>query len=250
MDKGKMNRVTIGITVMILLAVFLFLGYPLLNLDREEIVLPGENSASDISDPGEGAGGGNAVQRVEVTAETVGRVVDTLTRPESYSRTMTLTTFWSGGSGTITVESAVSGELVRTELTLPGGQVRHMLRTDESTYMWYNNERTYSTVRTGAFSQDEEQWIPTYEDLVALKPSEITDAGYEAYQQLDCIYAQTKEDDDGYAECYWVSVDTGLLVAAQRLQNGNEVYRMEGLEVSVSVPDAALFTLPDGTALT
>ena len=56
MDKGKMNRVTIGITVMILLAVFLFLGYPLLNLDREEIVLPGENSASDISDPGEGAG--------------------------------------------------------------------------------------------------------------------------------------------------------------------------------------------------
>ena len=29
MDKGKMNRVTIGITVMILLAVFLFLGYPL-----------------------------------------------------------------------------------------------------------------------------------------------------------------------------------------------------------------------------
>ena len=65
MDKGKMNRVTIGITVMILLAVFLFLGYPLLNLDREEIVLPGENSASDISDPGEGAGGGNAVQRVE-----------------------------------------------------------------------------------------------------------------------------------------------------------------------------------------
>ena len=130
MDKGKMNRVTIGITVMILLAVFLFLGYPLLNLDREEIVLPGENSASDISDPGEGAGGGNAVQRVEVTAETVGRVVDTLTRPESYSRTMTLTTFWSGGSGTITVESAVSGELVRTDLTLPGGQVRHMLRTD------------------------------------------------------------------------------------------------------------------------
>ena len=83
LDKGKMNRVTIGITVMILLAVFLFLGYPLLNLDREEIVLPGENSASDISDPGEGAGGGNAVQRVEVTAETVGRVVDTLTRPES-----------------------------------------------------------------------------------------------------------------------------------------------------------------------
>ena len=37
-----MNRVTIGITVMILLAVFLFLGYPLLNLDREEIVLQGK----------------------------------------------------------------------------------------------------------------------------------------------------------------------------------------------------------------
>ena len=247
MDKGKMNRVTIGITVMILLAVFLFLGYPLLNPGREEIVLPEESPSSDVSEAGGGAGGGNAVQRVEVMAENVGSVVATLTRPEAYSRVMVLTTFWNGGSGTVTVKSAVSGDLVRTDLTLPGGQVRHMLRTDENTYVWYNSESTYSTVRTGGFSQDEEQWIPTYEDLVALQSAEIAEAGYEAYQQVDCIYAETKEDENGYAERYWVSVDTGLLTAAQRLQNGEEVYRMEGVAVSMGEPEAALFTLPDGT---
>ena len=64
---------------------------------------------------------------------------------------------------------------------------------------------------------------------------------------MDCIYAETKEDENGYAERYWVSVDTGLLTAAQRLQNGEEVYRMERVAVSMGEPEAALFTLPDGT---
>ncbi len=115
--------------------------------------------------------------------------------------------------------------------------------------MWYNNVRTRILRCVLEHFQDEEQWIPTYEDLLR-EASEITDAGYETYQQLDCIYAQTKEDDDGYAECYWVSVDTGLLELRSACRMEMRVYRMEGLEVSVSVPDAALFTLPDGTALT
>ena len=91
---------------------------------------------------------------------------------------------------------------------------------------------------------------PGVEDLI----SEVVTGDHgmtlheQAYQQVDCIYAETKEDENGYAERYWVSVDTGLLTAAQRLQNGEEVYRMEGVAVSMGEPEAALFTLPDGTA--
>ena len=42
---------------------------------------------------------------------------------------------------------------------------------------------------------------------------------------------------------------SGLLVAAERLQNGQTVYLMEASDTMVSEPSPELFTLPDGTAL-
>ena len=48
---------------------------------------------------------------------------------------------------------------------------------------------------------------------------------------------------------YWVSVDTGLLVASEKLVDGETVYRMGALSVDLSTPTAADLTLPDGTLL-
>lgn len=64
-----------------------------------------------------------------------------------------------------------------------------------------------------------------------------------------CIYVETAEDDWGYTQRYWVSVDTGLLVVAERLQDGETVYRMAALAVDQTAQDEKLFTLPDGTEL-
>ena len=61
--------------------------------------------------------------------------------------------------------------------------------------------------------------------------------------------AETAEDAWGYAQRYWVSVDTGLLVVAERLQKGETVYRMAALEADQTAPPAETFTLPDGTDL-
>ena len=63
------------------------------------------------------------------------------------------------------------------------------------------------------------------------------------------LYAETAEDAWGYAQRYWVSVDTGLLVVAERLQKGETVYRMAALEADQTAPPAETFTLPDGTDL-
>lgn len=249
MDKGKMGTVTIGVTVIILLTVFLFILYASFNQDRPQIVLPEESGYSDVTSPGSAENGTDSVTRVEVTTETVQNVIATLNRPEAYLRTITITTCWSGGEGTVTVNSYVSGESVRMDTVLAGGQVRHTIRTAEKTYLWYNSERSVSVVNTGDFSADAEQWIPTYEDLLDMDRTRIAEAGYESYLELDCIYAVTAEDSHGYSERYWVSVDNGLLIAAERLQNGQTVYRMEGSNVTVGEPDAALFTLPDGTLL-
>ena len=57
------------------------------------------------------------------------------------------------------------------------------------------------------------------------------------------------EDPDGYTQRYWVGVETGLLVASERLLEGETIYRMASLTVDLSVPSADRFILPDGTVL-
>ncbi len=74
----------------------------------------------------------------------------------------------------------------------------------------------------GDISPDAEQAIPTYEDVLALPPEHIAQADYRMVSDVRCIYVETAEDDWGYTQRYWVSVDTGLLVVAERLQDGRD----------------------------
>ena len=89
----------------------------------------------------------------------------------------------------------------------------------------------------------------SYEDVLALAPEQIAQADYRMVSDVRCIYVETAEDDWGYTQRYWVSVDTGLLVVAERLQDGETVYRMASLAVDETAPDAQNFVLPDGTDL-
>ena len=66
---------------------------------------------------------------------------------------------------------------------------------------------------------------------------------------VDCIFVETAVDDGGYVERYWVSVNDGLLCAAEKLQGEDVVYRMAGRTIDTTAPDADVFTLPDGTVL-
>ena len=84
---------------------------------------------------------------------------------------------------------------------------------------------------------------------LALAPEQIAQADYRMVSDVRCIYVETAEDDWGYVQRYWVSVDTGLLVVAERLQKGETVYRMAALEADQTAPPAETFTLPDGTDL-
>ncbi len=248
MNKGKMGPFTLTVTIVILLLVTAFVAYSALNRDRPQIVLPDESSSTDGSQTG-GDGVADVVSKVEINPQTVQYVIETLTRPERYTASMTLTAFWSGGSGTTGVEASMVPGCARLDTALPGGQTRHVIRTGDRTYVWYNKERTVYSGPAGAFSVDEEQWVPTYEDLLTEDPARIAEAGYETYQETGCVYAATAPDEGGYAEKYWVSVETGLLVAAERLQGENVVYRMELSGVQVGAPEAERFVLPDGTVL-
>ena len=186
---------------------------------------------------------------MEVTPETVQTAIATLDRPAQYRRSITIEQFWDGGSGTYEVNVLAYGRWTRTDRTMPDGRARHTITNGETTYIWYDGDREAFSAPAAGISADNEQTIPTYEDVLELPVEAIAQADYRVISEVNCIYVETGELAGGIVLRYWVSVETGLLVAAERMVDGETVYRMGALTVDLSVPTAADLTLPDGTVL-
>lgn len=246
MDKRKLNRVTVGFVALMVLVIVLMLVNSLRR--SAHITLPQE---SDISDniQEEGDLDGSALTLVEIRPDTVQAAIATLDRPTQYRRTFRVMQFWSGGSGESEVSVAVSGPWTRIDRTQADSRVRHSLTDGEITYVWYDSERDYATLAAGSITADQEQMIPTYEDVLALEVEQIAVADYRMASDMKCIYVETAEDPDGYVSRYWVNVETGLLVAAERLQNDETIYRMGELSMTSDPEFTDDFTLPDGTVV-
>lgn len=247
MRKRKVNIATIGFTVLILLIVALLLRNSLRR--SSHIILPERTGTVATEQGSSGDSQEEALEVVEVTPSTVQAAIATLVRPESYCRSLTVERFWTGGSGEATVFVTVSGDWTRTDTTRAAGQLRHSLTDGKTTYIWYGSGTEYYTGAAGDISPDDEQYIPTYEAILQLPADQISAADYRQLSDVNCIYVETKPDQDGYTLRYWVSVDTGLLVAAERLENDRMVYRMTSLVLADIAPSTADFTLPDGQIL-
>lgn len=188
--------------------------------------------------------GQEAIRRVEVTPETVQRVVERLARPDSYSRTIMIERFWSDGSGQAVAQVRVADSWVRIDTSEP----RHVITGDGRSWIWYDAD---GPVYTGAaaLNADEEQSIPTYEDILLLDVNDIAVADYRTLDTVNCIYVETVPDAAGYADHWWISVENGLLVAAEHVNGENVVYRMTGLGTEADAVTGEAFQLPDGTIL-
>ena len=249
MERKKRNLMVVLIAAVIVVAMLSSFGLRLFVPDTAKIVLPTPAaSAAPGGDPGADSG----VVLVDVTPETVQAVIgETLTRPESYLRTVTIEDFWGEGeSGVTTAQVWVDGGWTMTEASLPGGAVRHTIVGDGRFWLWYGGDRTPVTGPADSRSADlEGQRIPTYEDVLDLETADIAAAGYEERGGLACIYVETAPDALGYVARYWVSVDSGLLVSAETAQDGVLTYRMTAYAVERPAPAGTDFALPDGTVL-
>ena len=249
MERKKRNLMVVLIAAVIVVAMLSSFGLRLFVPDTAKIVLPTPAaSAAPGGDPGADSG----VVLVDVTPETVQAVIgETLTRPESYLRTVTIEDFWGEGeSGVTTAQVWVDGGWTMTEASLPGGAVRHTIVGDGRFWLWYSGDRTPVTGPADSRSADlEGQRIPTYEDVLDLETADIAAAGYEERGGLACIYVETAPDALGSVERYWVSVDSGLLVSAETAQDGVLTYRMTAYAVERPAPAGTDFALPDGTVL-
>lgn len=248
MKNRKIGKFTAaGFVILIVLVVAILLSNGLRRSSR--IMLPDAiRPAGDSSAPGGEGGGGVAL--ITVTPETVQYAIESLSRPDSYRRSITEERFWDGGSGTTAVLVSVSGGWTRTDSAPKGRQVRHSLTDGTTTYVWYGSQAIVYECPAGDVTADQEQGIPTYEDVLELPENQIEKADYRTLSGLDCIYVETGEDENGFVLRYWVGVDTGLLTAAERLKNGEVIYRMGSLSLDAAGPVTQDFTLPDGTVVT
>ncbi len=205
-----------------------------------------ENTAGNGSTVGDVSQ--ESIRRVEVTPQTVQLVIARLTRPARYTRTMTLERFWTDGSGSASATVCAADGWMRVDVTGEGVEARHTILGGGRSWVWYGTENRVFT-GTAAFSADKEQGVPTYEMVLDLPVDAIAAADYRTREGVQCIYVETASDEFGYTERYWVSVDNGLLVAAERFQGETLVFRMSGFEVNIDEADLQQFRLPDGEML-
>lgn len=246
MDKRKLNWITWAVLTLAVAVLALMLGR---SLNRTaHITLPSSDPPRDAS-AGDGADDSGALTVVEITPETVQAAIASLSRPENYVRNVTVEYLWEGGGGTHELTATVLGPWTRTDRSLPDGRKRVSVTDGETTHIWYGGGAQVYTAPAGDISADNEQSIPTYEDILDLPAEDIVTADYRPLDALTCIYVETAADGAGYTTRYWVSVENGLLVQAERLLGEETVYRMTSLYVEQAEADASRFTLPDGTAL-
>ena len=161
MDKKRMTYVTMGFGVLLLVIMILLVwgGWR----RSGEIVLP--ESQSD----GQGAGEDSpdsSLNVISITPETVGSAISVLARPAAYSRTQTVETFWSGGSGQSVTQIYVSGERTRLDETLADGGVRHTLLEgggNGHAAVWYDEETDWVLldVEDASLAADQTARTPT-----------------------------------------------------------------------------------------
>ena len=209
-EQKNRTVLVIAIAITVIVAVFVSFGLPALTGQVPEVSLP------DISQ--EGQGGGDLLP-VEVTPDTVQNVIATLSRPESCYRELTVTLYWSGGSSSSKVQIWADGDFVKTVVGV-GGVTQHRLVGDGKLCLWYGGDKAWKEVPADEDSFDLAQRIPTYEDVLALDRTAITDAGYQVKNGEDCVFVEVRDADLGYLDRYWVETATGLLCAAETLADG------------------------------
>lgn len=245
MDKRRSVYFAVGLAALLLVVVLLMIRSG--SRAPGSIVLP--EAPADAESSGADSGRSD-LNIVFIEPGTVQPAISTLSRPVSYRRTQTVETFWSGGSGQSVSQVAVSGGYTRIDTTMPDGSICHMLVNGRTAAIWYDEETEWRTLRSEQFTADIAQRMLSYETVRDLPVSSIAAADYREEDGVPCIYVTTVQDEEGYSDSYWVSVESGLLCKAERRCGEELIYRFTAAEPESAPPEESLFRLPDGSTLT
>ena len=208
------------------------------------VILPDTTALPTASGGGEIGGGATLA---EVTPETVQAVVSTLSRPDSYSRRLLVSSFWEGGSQTWQVQVWQKTGATRIRIVSPETEEaeRNLLLEDGELQIWYGEgPETFRTEAEQERAADLLQMLPSYEDLLDADPAQIEEAGYVNLYGAWRIMAAVREKPTEYLMIYYVSIETGLLEAAERRDGDRTIYRMTAEQADLAAPEDEVFQLP------
>ena len=252
MEERKRPGFTIIIAFVLMVALLYSFGLNLFSPRPQlELADPNKIDESNMGStvPGEGTGG----LLLEVTPSTVQKVIATISRYESYSRTMTITYTWGNQVSAISAQIWEDSGWRHTQVSLASGDTECAITGNGQFWLWYEDVhgKVSGRILKGSIenvTSDLMQRLPTYEDILLLDPEQITDAGYVEYNGQPCIYVEAEQSELGYLYRYWVSETSGLLMATETEKQGTVVYRMISNEViSPFSGNENAFILPDGT---
>lgn len=239
---GERNRTVLvaAIAITLVAAVFVSFGLPALTGRIPQVTL------ADLDQPAPGENGQQPLP-VEVTPDTVQSVVATLSRPESYSRALTVTLYWGeSGRGDQHVQMWADKGWLKTTVT-SGSGIQHRLVGDGKLRLWYDGDTAWKELPADSRSADLAQQIPTYEDVLAADKEAITEASYVIRDDKSCIYVAVRQEDPAVFDRYWIEVATGLLAFCETVEGDRTVYSMAETDYAAPLEDVSVFTLPDGT---
>ena len=239
MEQKNRTFLVIAIAITVLAAVFVSLVLPALTGKAPEVTLPDVNQQTSQA--------GENFLPVEVTPETVQGVIASLSRPDSYRRTLTVSLFWEGGESAEEVEIWADGGWVRTVMST-GGVTQYRLVGDGKLRLWYAGDQTWQETDANDASADLAQRVPTYEDVLDLPVAQITGAGYEEKNETYCVFVEVSVTDE-VTDRYWIDTDTGLLAWAETYEGDRKVYEMVQTQFAAPLEEGTVFSLPDGTVV-
>lgn len=178
-------------------------------------------------------------QAADVTPETVLAVLRTIPQVRSYSRVLMVDVFWEGGAGSDVIICWARGD----ELRLRSGD-RELLSTPQGLWVWYSNSKKAFAAAAARAEHSRLMRILDWETLLTEPDSEITAAAYTEFEGERCVYVAVRGGAFGYVSELYVSLDTGLLIAADSFEGEKCVYRMRAVSQDISTPDESLFIPP------
>ena len=230
------------VLALLAVAALIFVLAPGNEPETPAVLLP-PAATSDASGSGS-TGPAEVQQTIAVTPDTVQTALETLHRAESYSRTLTVERFWTGGSSRETVSVWADGENLRLAVQTEGSEaVKNVLLSGREKLIWYSDREGVfrGAVREG--DEDAYQSILTYEDVLSLDQRNITDAGFTDYDGVNCIFVRYVTGEFLYDNLCYVAVDTGLLMGQETYDGDILIYSMHSDVPDLSVPDNAVFAV-------
>lgn len=205
-----------------------------------EVMLP--SGAVSTGDELTSGGWRDDDSRIEVNPETVQEVIGTLEAAMVYSREITFKTFWPGGEGLSTITVKANNDKLRIRETI-GGESRNALILGEELYIWYDGGEVFAG-RAAQNETDRLQRMISVSHILEIPESDILEASYTELDGVPCVYVKFLSGELGFTEGAYVSVATGLLMAADSYDGDTLLSQLRSSEPDLSTPDDGEFVPP------